>query len=196
MISEDELDDDIILGDDAAEGGDGTLYEHFRIVADQGQVALRIDKFLTEHMPHSSRNRIQAAADAGYIFVGDKPVKSNYKVRPGDVVTLRLERPKHDTTIYPEDIPLEIVYEDSDLIVINKPAGLVVHPGCGNYTGTLVNAIAWHLRDNPDYDPNDPAVGLVHRIDKDTSGLLVVAKTPEAKTSLGVQFFNKTTRRC
>lgn len=195
MISEDELDDDIILGDDAAEGGDGTLYEHFRIVADQGQVALRIDKFLTEHMPHSSRNRIQAAADAGYIFVGDKPVKSNYKVRPGDVVTLRLERPKHDTTIYPEDIPLETVYEDDALMVINKPAGMVVHPGAGNFNGTLINAVAWHMKDVPEFDPNSPEVGLVHRIDKDTSGLLVVAKTPLAKTKLGVQFFNKTTHR-
>ena len=195
MISEDELDDDIILGDDAAEGGDGTLYEHFRIVADQGQVALRIDKFLTEHMPHSSRNRIQAAADAGYIFVGDKPVKSNYKVRPGDVVTLRLERPKHDTTIYPEDIPLETVYEDDALMVINKPAGMVVHPGAGNFNGTLINAVAWHMKDVPEFDPNSPEVGLVHRIDKDTSGLLVIAKTPDAKTKLCAQFFNKTTRR-
>ena len=195
MISEDELDDDIILGDDAAEGGDGTLYEHFRIVADQGQVALRIDKFLTEHMPHSSRNRIQAAADAGYIFVGDKPVKSNYKVRPGDVVTLRLERPKHDTTIYPEDIPLETVYEDDALMVINKPAGMVVHPGAGNFNGTLINAVAWHMKDVPTFDPNSPEVGLVHRIDKDTSGLLVVAKTPEAKSALGKQFFDHDTHR-
>ena len=195
MISEDELDDDIILDDDAAEGGDGTLYEHFRIVADQGQVALRIDKFLTEHMPHSSRNRIQAAADAGYIFVGDKPVKSNYKVRPGDVVTLRLERPKHDTTIYPEDIPLETVYEDDALMVINKPAGMVVHPGAGNFNGTLINAVAWHMKDVPTFDPNSPEVGLVHRIDKDTSGLLVVAKTPEAKSALGKQFFDHDTHR-
>ena len=100
-----------------------------------------------------------------------------------------------NTDIEPEDIPLDIVYEDDDLMVINKPAGMVVHPGCGNYHGTLVNAIAWHLRDNPNYDPNDPGVGLVHRIDKDTSGLLVVAKTPDAKTALGIQFFNKTTKR-
>ena len=106
-----------------------------------------------------------------------------------------LDRPRHDTTIEPEDIPLDVVYEDDDVMVINKPAGLVVHPGVGNFHGTLVNAIAWHLRNLPSYDPNDPEVGLVHRIDKDTSGLLVIAKTAEAKTNLGVQFFNKTTHR-
>ena len=195
MISEDELDDDIILGDDAAEGGDGTLYEHFRIVADQGQVALRIDKFLTEHMPHSSRNRIQKAADAGFIHVNDRPVKSNYKVRPGDVVTLMLDRPRHESTIEPEDMPLDVVYEDDEVMVVNKPAGLVVHPGAGNFHGTLVNAVAWHLKDLKTYNPNDPEVGLVHRIDKDTSGLLVVAKTPQAKCNLSLQFFIKSTHR-
>lgn len=171
------------------------LYEHFRFEVDRGQVPVRIDKFMFEKLQHSSRNRIQKAAEAGFVHVNDKPVKSNYKVRPGDVVTLMLDRPHYDTTIEPEDIPLDIVYEDDQLMVINKPAGLVVHPGCGNFHGTLVNAIAWHLRNLPSYDPNDPQVGLVHRIDKDTSGLLVVAKTPEAKTSLGVQFFNKTTHR-
>ena len=150
---------------------------------------------MCEKLQHSSRNRIQKAADAGYVHVNDHPVKSNHKVRPGDVVTLMLDRPRFETSIEPEDIPLDIVYEDDDLMVINKPAGMVVHPGCGNFTGTLVNAIAWHLRDIPSYDPNDPQVGLVHRIDKDTSGLLVVAKTPDAKTSLGAQFFNKTTHR-
>lgn len=124
-----------------------------------------------------------------------KPVKSSYKVKPLDVLTVMMDRPKYDNDIIPEDIPLDIVYEDSELMVINKPAGLVVHPGCGNYHGTLVNAIAWHLRDVPTYDPNDPQVGLVHRIDKDTSGLLVIAKTPDAKTSLGMQFYNKTTKR-
>lgn len=171
------------------------LYEHFRVVADRGQQLLRVDKFLQDHLPDTSRNRIQLAARAGFIHVNGQPVKSNYRVKPGDVVTLLLDRPRYENKIEAEDIPLNIVYEDSELLVVNKPAGLVVHPGCGNYTGTLVNAIAWHLRDNPDYDPNDPGVGLVHRIDKDTSGLLVVAKTPDAKTKLGVQFFNKTTRR-
>lgn len=171
------------------------LYEHFRFEADQGQQPLRVDKFMCEKLPHSSRNRIQRAADSGFVHVNDRPVKSNYKVRAGDVVTLMLDRPRHDTTIEPEEIPLDIVYEDDQLMVVNKPAGLVVHPGAGNFHGTLVNAIAWHMKDVPSYDPNNPEVGLVHRIDKDTSGLLVVAKTPEAKTSLSVQFFNKTTHR-
>lgn len=175
--------------------GDDRLYEHFRIEVDHGQVPLRIDKYLTEHTQHQTRNRIQAAADAGFIHVGGKPVKSNYKVRPGDIITLMLDRPHFDTTIEPEDIPLDVRYEDDDLMVVYKPAGMVVHPGCGNFHGTLVHAIAWHLRNLPSYDPNDPQVGLVHRIDKDTSGLLVVAKTPEAKSSLGKQFFNHESRR-
>ena len=170
-------------------------HEHWRIVADKGQSPIRIDKFLMDHLGDTSRNRIQKAAEAGCIRVDGRPVKSNYKVKPLEVVTLVLERPKRDWEIVPEDIPLDITYEDDQLMVINKPAGLVVHPGCGNYSGTLVNALAWHLRDNPDFDPNDPDVGLVHRIDKDTSGLLVIAKTPEAKTYLCHQFFVKTTRR-
>lgn len=171
------------------------LYEHFRIVVDEGQSPLRIDKYMFEKLQHSSRNRIQLAADAGFVHVNDRPVKSNYKVRPNDVITLMLDRPRHDSTIEAEDIPLNIVYEDAELLVVDKPAGLVVHPGAGNFHGTLVNAVAWHLKDLPSYDPNDPEVGLVHRIDKDTSGLLLVAKTPDAKRKLGVQFFNKTTRR-
>ncbi len=189
--------DDLDLGcaADAADGEQGLLYEHFRVEVDRGQAPVRVDKFLFEKLQHSSRNRIQKAAEAGFVHVGGRPVKSNYKVRPGEVVTLMLDRPRYDTTIEPEDIPLDVVYEDDDLMVVNKPAGLVVHPGCGNFSGTLVNAVAWHLRGLPSYDPNDPEVGLVHRIDKDTSGLLVVAKTPEAKTSLGAQFYNKTTHR-
>lgn len=198
MIGYDELDDELEQG--IATGGDGDggaapLYEHFRVEVDRGQAPVRVDRFLAEKLQHSSRNRIQKAADAGFIHVGGRPVKSNYKVRPGEVVTLMLDRPRYDTTIEPEDIPLDIVYEDADLMIVNKPAGLVVHPGCGNFSGTLVNAVAWHLRGLDSYDPNDPEVGLVHRIDKDTSGLLVVAKTPEAKTSLGAQFYNKTTHR-
>ncbi len=147
------------------------LYEHYRAVADPGQQLLRVDKFLINLMHDTSRNRIQAAADAGCIHVNGRAVKRNYRVKPGDVVTLMLSRPRYDSSVKGEDIPLEIVYEDDQLLVINKPAGMVVHPGCGNYSGTLVNAVAWHLRDNPNYDPNDPTVGLVHRIDKDTSGL-------------------------
>ena len=171
------------------------LYERLRMEVDAGQVPLRVDKYLAEHMPHQSRNRIQAVADAGMLYVNERPVKSNYKVRPGDIVSLMIDHAPYDDKIEPEEIPLDVVYEDDQLLVINKPAGMVVHPGCGNYHGTLVNAIAWHLRNNPDYDPNDPDVGLVHRIDKDTSGLLVAAKTADAKTKLAAQFFNKITRR-
>ena len=192
----DELSDDLLdttLASNADE--EQELYEHLRMVVDAGQVPLRVDKYMMEHLRNTTRNRIQQAADAGFLHVNARPVKSNYKVRPGDVVTLMLDRPHYDTTIEPEDIPLDVVYEDQALMVVNKPAGMVVHPGVGNFSGTLVNAIAWHLRHLPTYDPNDPQVGLVHRIDKDTSGLLVVAKTPEAKSSLGVQFFNHDTHR-
>ena len=187
---DDTLDDVEPIVDNPAE-----LYEHFRVVVDKGQSQVRVDKYLFERLVNSSRNRIQKAADAGLIMANGKPVKSSYKVKPCDVLTVMMDRPRYDNDIIPEDIPLDIVYEDNDLMVVNKPAGLVVHPGCGNYHGTLVNAIAWHLKDNPRYDPNDPQVGLVHRIDKDTSGLLVVAKTPDAKTHLGLQFYNKTTKR-
>lgn len=174
---------------------DQQLYEHFRVVVDKNQEPLRIDKYMFERLKHSSRNRIQKAADAGFVHVNDQPVKSNYKVRPLDVITLMLDAPQHDSTIEAEEIPLNIVYEDAEVMVVNKPAGMVVHPGAGNFHGTLINAVAWHLKDLPTFDANDPAVGLVHRIDKDTSGLLVIAKTPEAKTKLGLQFFNKTTHR-
>lgn len=189
----DEIDDtlDDIDSQDSTDG----LYEHFKVVVDKGQSPVRIDKYLFERIVNASRNRIQSAADAGFVMANGKPVKSSYKVKPLDVITVMMDRPKYDNDIIPEDIPLDIVYEDCELMVINKPAGLVVHPGCGNYHGTLVNAIAWHLRDVPTYDPNDPQVGLVHRIDKDTSGLLVIAKTPDAKTNLGMQFYNKTTKR-
>lgn len=181
--------------EDDMEQDSNELYEHFRFTVDKGQTPVRIDKYLTERIVSASRNRIQQAADAGYVMANDKAVKSNYKVKPCDSIVIMMDYPKYENDIIPEDIPLNVVYEDDQLMVINKPAGLVVHPGCGNYHGTLVNAIAWHLRENKNYDPNDPAVGLVHRIDKDTSGLLVVAKTPDAKTNLGLQFFHKTTKR-
>ena len=171
------------------------LYEHFRFVADKGQALLRVDKFLVERLQKASRNRVQQAAEAGCILVNGRPVKSNYRVKPLDLVQVVMDRPRYECEIVAQDIPLDIVYEDRYVLVVNKPAGLVVHPGHGNYDGTLVNALAWHFRDTPDYDVNDPRLGLVHRIDKDTSGLLVVAKTPDAKTDLGRQFFNKTTRR-
>jgi 23S rRNA pseudouridine1911/1915/1917 synthase len=171
------------------------FYEHYRFVADKGQNLLRVDKFLVDRIENASRNRIQSAADTGFIRANDIPVKSNYKVKPCDVITVVMDRPRRELEIIPEDIPLKIVYEDEDVMLIDKPPGLVVHPGHGNYTGTLVNAIAWHLKDRPGFDSNDPRLGLVHRIDKDTSGLLVIAKNPDAKTNLGIQFFNKTTQR-
>lgn len=171
------------------------LYEHFRFVADRGQELLRVDKFLVIRMQNASRNRIQQAAEAGCILVNGTPVKSNYRVKPLDVVQIVMDRPRYENEIIAEDIPLDIVYEDDTVLVVNKPAGLVVHPGHGNYSGTLVNALAWHFRDDKNYDVNDPRLGLVHRIDKDTSGLLVIAKTPEAKTDLGKQFFDKSTKR-
>lgn len=171
------------------------LYEHYAIRADQGQEPLRVDRFLVNMMPKISRNRIQRAASSGFIFVNGEPVKSNYKVKPLDRVSMRLERPPMTLEITPQEMPLEIVYEDDWLLVVNKPAGLVVHPGHGNWDGTLLNGLAWYLRNNPDFDVNDPAIGLVHRIDKDTSGLLVIAKTAEVKSSLGKQFFDHSTRR-
>ncbi len=171
------------------------LFEHYRITVDPGQSLLRIDKFLSNRMNNASRSRIQAAAEAGNILVNNEPVKPNYKVKPNDEIQLVLNYPRHELKIIPEDIPLEIVYEDDQLIVINKPAGLVVHPGHGNYTGTLVNALAYYFKDLPLFNSEDPRPGLVHRIDKDTSGLLVVAKTEHAKSMLAQQFFHKTTER-
>lgn len=197
MIGEiDEFDDELEgLPDASSADSESERYEHFRFAADKGQQLLRIDKFLVDHIQKSSRNRIQQAAEAGCVLVNGKAVKSNYRVKPLDVVTIVMDRPRYENEILPEDIPLDIVYEDDDVLVVNKPAGLVVHPGHGNYTGTLVNALAWHFKDTPNYDINDPRLGLVHRIDKDTSGLLVIAKSPDAKTNLGRQFFNKTTKR-
>lgn len=171
------------------------LFEHFRFVADKGQSLLRIDKFLTDRIVGISRNRIQNAAEAQCILVNGIPVKSNYRVKPSDVVSIVMDRPRRELEIIPENIPLKIVYEDEDLMVIDKPAGLVVHPGHGNYTGTLLNAIAYHLKDITNYDAKDPRLGLVHRIDKNTSGLLVIAKNEKAKSFLSSQFFNKTTQR-
>jgi 23S rRNA pseudouridine1911/1915/1917 synthase len=173
----------------------GRLYEHFRFVADRNQSLLRIDKYLIDRLTNISRNRIKLASEAGSIHVNGVPVKTNYRVKPSDVITIMMMRPPFEHDIIPENIPLEIVYEDEDLLVVNKQAGLVVHPGHGNYTGTLVNALAYYFKDEPSYDPNDQMIGLVHRIDKDTSGLLLIAKKPEAKTKLSLQFFNKTTQR-
>ena len=163
------------------------LYEHFRVVADPGQTPLRLDKFLVDRLSGTARNRIQNAAKAGNILVNGKGEKSNYKVKPGDVVTLVLPNPPQHVDLAPEDIPIEIVYEDQAVLVVNKAPGMVVHPGFGNFTGTLVNALMHHLKGEKPY--------LVHRIDKDTSGLLLVAKTEEAQTFLAKQFFDHSIER-
>ncbi len=170
-------------------------FEHYRFIADPGQGLLRIDKFLANRIEGTSRNRIQIAAEAGSIFVSGVPVKSNYRVKPGEEVTIMLDYPRRELRIIPENIPLNITYEDDQLMIINKPAGLVVHPGHGNYSGTLVNGLVYKYQDLELYGGNDPRPGLVHRIDKNTSGLLVVAKTELAKLNLALQFFNKTTKR-
>ena len=171
------------------------LHEHYRLTIDPDQSLLRIDKFLSNRMENPSRSRIQAAADAGNILVNNIPVKASYKVKPLDEIVIVMDYPRHELKIIPEDIPLDIVYEDDELIIVNKSPGLVVHPGHGNYTGTLVNALAWYFRDLPLFNGDDPRPGLIHRIDKDTSGLLVIAKTEMAKASLSRQFFEKTTHR-
>ncbi len=170
-------------------------FEHYRFEVDKGQSLLRIDKYLVNIMPDISRNRIQEAAESGNILVNSKTVKSNYKVKPYDLITIMLDYPPNQYEIVPQNIPINIVYEDNDVIVVNKQPGLVVHPGFGNFEGTLLNAVAWHLKDHPEFDANDSRLGLVHRIDKDTSGLLLIAKTTDAKSNLGKQFFNKTTHR-
>ena len=169
------------------------LFEHHRHVADKGQSLLRVDKFLMQLIANATRNKIQKAADDGNIWVNDVPVKSSYRVKPFDVVRVMLSHPPFENLILPENIPLDIVYEDDSLLVINKPPGLVVHPGHGNYTGTLVNALAFHFENLPKNSSDRP--GLVHRIDKNTSGLLVVAKTEQAMTHLAKQFEDKTTER-
>ncbi|MEX0982145.1 MAG: RluA family pseudouridine synthase [Bacteroidales bacterium] len=171
------------------------LFEHFRFDTDKGQAPLRIDKFLQNKLEGTSRSRIQSAAEANSILVNNRPVKSNYKVKPLDVVTVLLPHPPRKLELIPQDIPLNIIYEDDQLIVLNKKPGMVVHPGHGNYTGTLVNALMHHLKDNPLFQSGDERPGLVHRIDKNTSGLLVVAKTELAMSNLAMQFFNKTTKR-
>lgn len=171
------------------------MYEHHRFVVDKGQSMVRIDKYLVNIMPDISRNRIQDAAAAQAILVNDKPVKSNYRVKPLDVISIQMAYPPNEFEIIPQDIPINIIYEDEDLILVNKTPGLVVHPGFGNFEGTLLNALAWHLKENPNFDVNNPNLGLVHRIDKDTSGLLLIAKKEDAKTKLAKQFFDKTTHR-
>ncbi len=171
------------------------LFEHFRLTVDRGQGLCRIDKFLSARIENSSRNRIQAAADAGNIRVNGAPVKSSYRIKPLDELSIVMPYPRRELEIVPEDIPIRIVHEDSDIIVVDKDAGMVVHPGHGNYSGTLVNALAYHLRGTPLFEQGDMRAGLVHRIDKDTSGLLVVAKNERAHAFLARQFFDHSISR-
>ncbi|MHA7110619.1 RluA family pseudouridine synthase [Sunxiuqinia elliptica] len=191
MVEDKDMRDDEEL-DEPEEGG---MYEHYKLEVDPGQKLLRVDKYLVNRIDNASRSRIQAAADAGNILVNGESVKSNYKVKPGDEVSIVMDFPRRELKIIPEDIPLNIVYEDDELLVVNKQPGLVVHPGHGNYTGTLVNALAYYYKDLPLFKTTDPRPGLVHRIDKNTSGLMVVAKTERAKIKLAQQFFEKTTKR-
>lgn len=172
---------------------DDELYEHYSFKASKGQEPLRVDKFLMNFVENATRNKIQKAAKAGSIQVNNVVVKQNYKVKAGDVVRAMFEHPPHEFLLTPEDIPIDVVYEDDQLLVVNKPAGMVVHPGHGNYSGTLINALIYHIENLPNNSSERP--GLVHRIDKDTSGLLVVAKTEHAMAHLSKQFFNKTTER-
>ena len=203
MSNEIDIEDDLELVTDdfdqvshsSKEWADGAMFEHYRVVVDGGQSPVRVDKFLTSRIENATRNKIQVAADGGNVFANGISVKSNYRIKPKDVITLELAYPPREIEIIPQNIPLNIVYEDDSLMVINKLPGMVVHPGHGNYSGTLVNALAWHLKDNPLFKNNEPRPGLVHRIDKDTSGLLVIAKTEYAKVFLSKQFFDKTSAR-
>jgi len=169
------------------------FYEHFKYVAHKGQEPLRVDKFLMNFIENTTRNKIQQAAKAGNILVNDIPVKSNYKVKPKDVVRVVLAHPPHENLLVAENIPIDILFEDNQVMVVNKPAGMVVHPGHGNYSGTLVNALIYHIENLPTNSNERP--GLVHRIDKNTSGLLVIAKTELAMAHLSQQFFDRTTER-
>jgi 23S rRNA pseudouridine1911/1915/1917 synthase len=176
-------------------GDQQELFEHYRFKADPGQSLLRIDKFIFTRIESTSRTRIQSAANAGNILVNNKPVRPSYKVKPGDVVQIVLPTPPRELELIPENIPINIVYEDDDVVVVNKEPGMVVHPAYGNYTGTLVNALMWHFKDLPLFQTGELRPGLVHRIDKDTSGILVIAKNELALNKLSKQFFDRTTDR-
>jgi len=174
---------------------DPELYEHYKFDIDPGQKPLRIDKFLVNRIENASRSKIQSAAEAENILVNNQAVKSNYKVKPGDIVSIVMAYPPREIELIPENIPLNIVYEDEQLIIVNKEPGMVVHPSYGHYSGTLVNALMYHLKDLPLFKSGELRPGLVHRIDKNTSGLLVIAKTEQAMNKLAKQFFDKTTER-
>ncbi len=185
----------MIENDTLPEDLDDELFEHHRIVADPGQALLRVDKFLMARLPNVTRTKIQDGIHLGFVKVNEESIKPNYKVHPNDVVTVSFPQPPRDTEVLPENIPLDIVYEDDYLLVINKPAGMVVHPAYQNWSGTLVNALTFHFQNLPEMPGNTGRPGLVHRIDKDTSGLLVVAKTETTLTHLAKQFFDHSIER-
>ena len=203
----DEEDTDLEIGDDETggyedytyqmeeEGESAGLFEHYRITVDKGQTLIRIDRFLMDRLQNATRTKIQAAIDTDFIKVNGKSTKAGYRVKPADVITISLPKPPRDNTVTPQNIPLNIVYEDDTLLVVNKPAGMVVHPAHGNWDGTLVNALTWYLQNLPTSANGEGRPGLVHRIDKDTSGLLVIAKTEAAMTHLARQFFNHSIER-
>ena len=193
--TEDFLEDELINQDISADDENSGLFEHLNITVDKKQEPLRIDKFLLIFRQNSSRNKIAQTCKAGNVIVNGKPVKQNYRVKPGDEVSILLAHPPRENVIIPQDIPINIVYEDSDLIIVDKDPGMVVHPGFGNWDKTLVNALAFHFSKDPNYNSDLDRVGLVHRIDKDTSGLLVIAKTEFALSFLAKQFFDRTTKR-
>jgi len=175
---------------DLPEDDEDDLFEHHRIVADANQGLIRIDKFLMDRLPNVTRTKIQAGIHDGFVKVNDKPIKPNYKIHPHDVITVSLPEPPRDTDVVAENIALNIVFEDEHVLVVNKAAGMVVHPAYQNWSGTLVNALTWHFQNLPEMKGNEGRPGLVHRIDKDTSGLLVIAKTELAMNSLAKQFFD------
>lgn len=181
---------DIILDEQ-----DDELFEHHRIIADPKQSLIRIDKFLMDRLPNVTRTKIQGGIHEGFVKVNDKNIKANYKVHPNDIITVAMPEPPRDSNVVPENIPITVVFEDQHLMVINKVAGMVVHPAYQNWSGTLVNALTFHFQNLPELPGNDGRPGLVHRIDKDTSGLLVIAKDEETLTALAKQFFNHTIER-
>jgi 23S rRNA pseudouridine1911/1915/1917 synthase len=170
-------------------------FEHLKLLVDKGQAPVRIDRFLTDKMANATRNRVQNAIDLGSVQINGKATKANYKIKPGDVITVTMEEPRRDFEVVAEEIPLDILHEDDDLLIVNKPAGMVVHPAHGNWSGTLVNGLAYYFNQLPELPGNTGRPGLVHRIDKDTSGILVIAKSEKAMTSLAKQFFDHSIKR-
>jgi len=195
-IADEDDEDELSENSDDSEDTEEPSFEHYRFISDKGQMQLRVDKFIVSRMEKTSRHRVQLAIGAGYVRVNDKIVKANYIVKPNDIVTILLPYQRRVTEVRPENIPLEIPYEDDDLLIVNKPAGLVVHPGHGHFSGTLVNALAYHLGITQNTDTQDERMGiLVHRIDKNTSGLLLIAKNDESQLALAKQFFDHTIER-